>query len=170
MNDDIDNMTPPDEGILCSCGRSVESYPHWPPSTLPEAFDMLETQMQDNNTNHRYLATWWYRYVQQNEFCCKSGSIIEDIWENSKICASILILCPVISKDMMDEKNVGGLECKCQGRLKGRVCQDCFKYHGKGDCDHDHDEACPYYDEENLPHVFNLGTPDWLQEILDQGH
>ncbi|KAN0085232.1 hypothetical protein V8E54_001699 [Elaphomyces granulatus] len=165
MNDEIDEMIVPDKGIMCQCGRSVESYPHWPPSTLTEAFDMLETQMQDDNTNHRYLATWWYEYVGRSKLSCNSDSIIEDIWKTSEICQTILGLCPVISKDMMIE-DFGGLDlgkdkCKCRGRLDGEVCETCFRFNGETTCQHGHDEDCFFF--------VDIGNPDWLQAILDQG-
>jgi hypothetical protein len=36
------NLIIPEKRWVCFCGRAQISYPHWPPTTLPEAFDQLD--------------------------------------------------------------------------------------------------------------------------------
>jgi hypothetical protein len=155
MNDKTDDMLNPGQGIMCGCLQSIQSYPHWPPSTIPEAFDMLERQIQNDNDHHRHLATWWSEYVQRNRLSCESDNIIEDIWKASGIYLSILDMCPAISKDMMDERF---RDLKLDG-----VNSEYIRHQGECLCEHEHckDE----YSENNEDDLY----PDWLQAILDQG-
>jgi Helitron helicase-like domain at N-terminus len=43
----------------CDCGKSSIGYPHWPPSTVNEAFDQLNYLHNEHNTHRRHLAQRW---------------------------------------------------------------------------------------------------------------
>jgi hypothetical protein len=53
------NLIIPEKRCVCFCGRARISYPHWPPTTLPEAFDQLDCLLGDHNCHRRYLAHQW---------------------------------------------------------------------------------------------------------------
>jgi hypothetical protein len=168
MNDIIDNMPSPDKGFMCLCGRSVESYPHWPSSTLVESFDMLETQMGDDNKHHRYLAMWWLEYVHRNRlgyYDNKKDSSIQ-ILGHTSMCEAIRDLCPAISKDMIEE-DFRRLALSDNKRVCSGEVSVCFKC--RGVCEHDHDETCPFGDGVDQVQVYEAENPEWLQAIVDQG-
>jgi hypothetical protein len=46
----------------CDCGKSSIGYPHWPPSTVNEAFDQLNYLHNEHNTHRRHLAQRWWSF------------------------------------------------------------------------------------------------------------
>jgi hypothetical protein len=57
----------------CECGKSSISYPHWPVSTVNEAFDMLNYLHDEHNKHRRYLAHQWWAFER-----AKSSTRAED--------------------------------------------------------------------------------------------
>jgi len=58
----------------CDCGKSSISYPHWPPSTVNEAFDQLNYLHNEHNTRRRHLAQ------QRRSFERAKASVHTDGW------------------------------------------------------------------------------------------
>src|SRR5712664_3277422 len=50
----------------CHCGKSLTSYPHWPPSTYEEAVAQLQCLIGESFPHRLYLAHCWITslYVQ----------------------------------------------------------------------------------------------------------
>jgi len=120
---DYMKLTTPSSGIACQCGRSTESYPHWPPSTLLEAFDMLGLQIDDDNSHHRYLAGLWRDYVNVTGFHTSTMDIDGSLRRSSHyldLSQEIFELCPTISKDM---KKVCGEKNEFESWVCETYCQ-----------------------------------------------
>ncbi len=77
----------------CDCPLSCTSYPHWPPTSLKEAFDQLYLLQDQHNRHRRYLAHQWWAFV-------RSQASIRPVYERDVDTADILALCPCIQVDL----------------------------------------------------------------------
>src|SRR6267378_8720541 len=60
----------------CHCGKSLTSYPHWPPSTYEEAVAQLQSLIGESFPHRLYLAHCWVSslYIKR-----AAGSNVETI-------------------------------------------------------------------------------------------
>src|SRR5882762_9792427 len=119
----------------CDCPLSRTSYPHWPPTSLKEAFDQLYLLQDQHNRHRRYLAHQWWAFV-------RSQASIRPVYERDVDTADILALCPCIQVDLdkdlsaterpagwrchnycrivMESRNRDGCLCFCRNHIDDR--------------------------------------------------
>jgi hypothetical protein len=127
-----------DNETKCDCRQSSVSYPHWPPTTVKEAFDLLVYQQDLHNHHKRYLAHQWWVFVRAMGSTCPQNHR-SGVYEN--LAFLILDFCPCIQHDM-------DMDLSIQPRPKGWGCYDyCTRVLDKGDgclcfCT-EHRDECP---------------------------
>src|SRR5882762_2400808 len=85
----------------CDCPLSRTSYPHWPPTSLKEAFDQLNLLQEQHNRHRRYLAhKWWVFVKSQASIRPVHFDFISNSYERDVDAADILALCPSILVDL----------------------------------------------------------------------
>ena len=83
----------------CDCPLSCTSYPHWPPTSLKEAFDQLYLLQDQHNRHRRYLAHQWWAFV-------RSQASIRPVYERDVDTADILALCPWLNDQRVGDVTI----------------------------------------------------------------
>lgn len=131
-----------DNETKCDCRRSTASYPHWPPTTVKESFDLLVYQQDLHNRHLRYLAHQWWVFTRAlSSTRPMNQGVTSYVNDYETVAASILSCCPCIEHDM-------NIDLSIQLRPKGWGCHDyCKRVLGKRDgclcfCG-EHRDECP---------------------------
>jgi len=126
----------------CHCGKSLTSYPHWPPSTYEEAVAQLQSLIGESFPHRLYLGHCWItslylKLAAGSEGVEKIISLVEQSCEglrqNAKNQIANKVDCHAICDPVL----------KAQGTAKGSFCLcDCGR----------HREVCPIHKRASLYH------------------
>jgi hypothetical protein len=117
----------------CKCGKGAISYPHWPVSTINEAFDMLNYLHDEHNKHRRYLAHKWWAFERAKPDTAEQRrpNMADDIIKEFK-CISI-----DINKDTKTTPRARGWKCSeyCEVVLSNNesICL-CHCYEHRDEC------------------------------------
>jgi hypothetical protein len=85
------------QNLSCDCWSSRASYPHWPPTTVAEAFEQLVLLQDEDNLHRPDLAPRWLYHVLSLAVEAAIGQTAEVVSNYFEIASGIRLLCPSLS-------------------------------------------------------------------------
>jgi len=125
--------------FACYCGKSITSFPHWPPSTYEEAIEQLRCLIGESFPHRTHLVNGWVIHLSQKMATVRELSVKKDIeWTIS-----------LVERNCETEKHSGGeaprrnvyeIDCgkTCEPALLSKSCE-CLC------CCRRHREECPVH-------------------------
>ena len=124
-------------GRYCDCGKSMTSYPHWPPTCQSEAVDQLHCLVGQSYPHRQYLAQTWMSFLL--------GKATDGTKDDNEIISLVRNSCPVLlQSENNDTRKRRREKFDCEG-----ICRPVLEANSP-DCLC----ACPCHREECPVHRF----------------
>jgi|SRR5467141_560509 len=129
----------------CHCGKSLTSYPHWPPSTYEEAVAQLRSLIGESFPHRMYLADCWLTSLHM-KLAAGSEGVEKMISLVQQSCGSLHQSAERRVANVVDCRMICEPILKAQGTANGSSCLcGCGR----------HREVCPIHGQAPLYHCFH---------------